>query len=179
MDQQRPGMLVPALIGGAVAGILTGIPLINCLCCLWIVGGGVLAAYFLNKESSIVLTAGDGAIVGVFAGMVAAGVAFLISIPMAPLDQALADRAMEWASEYANQMPEFMDTLMEEGGWGSSLPFMLLELFVNVVVFSLLSALGGIIGISLFQKKTSPADPGVIDVPKDQVQTETPDHHQS
>jgi hypothetical protein len=44
---------------------------------------------------------------------------------------------------------------------------MALEFFINIVVFSALGALGGIIGISLFNKKTSPPAQGVIDVPKD------------
>ena len=71
MNEQRPGMFVPALIGGAIAGVLAGIPIINCLCCLWIIGGGMLAAFFLTKESRLRLSAGDGAIVGIdLAGMV-------------------------------------------------------------------------------------------------------------
>ena len=32
-DTQRPDMLVPALIGGAVAGVLSGVPILSCLCC--------------------------------------------------------------------------------------------------------------------------------------------------
>jgi uncharacterized membrane protein (UPF0136 family) len=179
MNNQRPGMFAPALIGGAVAGILTGIPLVNCFCCLWIVGGGVIAAYFLHKNSTVDLKAGDGAIVGVFAGMVAAVIAFLISIPLAPLDNALARSMMDWAAEYTDQMPEFWDSLIRGEGLESSFPFMVLELFINIVVFSVLGALGGIIGISLFKKKAAPSAQEVIDVPKDQVHTETSDNHQS
>jgi len=47
------------------------------------------------------------------------------------------------------------------------------------LVMAAIGALGGIIGISLFKNKTSPPAPGVIDVPKDQIQTETTDNHQS
>jgi hypothetical protein len=179
MDKQRPGMLIPALIGGTIAGILTGIPLISCLCCLWIVGGGLIAAYFLTKDSPMPLSVGDGAIVGVFAGMIGAVVAFLISIPMAPLEDALARSMTEWISEYVDQVPEFWQSFMEGEGLESSFPFMVLELFINVVVFSLLSALGGIIGISLFKKKISASAQGVIDVPKDEIDTEASDNHQS
>ncbi|MGB2907568.1 MAG: hypothetical protein WBB73_10710 [Candidatus Aminicenantaceae bacterium] len=177
MNNQRPGMFVPAFIGGALAGILTGIPLVNCFCCLWIVGGGAVAAYFLRKDSPVELRSGDGAIVGIFSGMVAAIIAFLISIPLAPLDNAIARSMMDWASEYADQMPEFWESIMRGEGLESSVPFMMLELFINIVVFSALGALGGIIGISLFKKKSAQLAQGVIDVPKDQVDTETSDNH--
>ncbi|MCZ7371502.1 MAG: hypothetical protein O8C66_13445, partial [Candidatus Methanoperedens sp.] len=64
MDNRRPEYLVPALISGAVAGVLSGIPFVNCLCCLWIIGGAILATNLLAKKTPALLTAGDGAIVG-------------------------------------------------------------------------------------------------------------------
>ena len=89
MNEQKPGMFIPALIGGGIAGLLAGIPLVSCLCCLWVIGGGIIAVYFLSKDSSVALGPGDGAIVGVFSGIIAAVVELLISIPLAPLENKL------------------------------------------------------------------------------------------
>jgi hypothetical protein len=180
MKQARPGMFVPALIGGAFAGILTAIPFVNCLCCLWIIGGGMIAAYFLTKDSPVVLTVGDGAIAGVFAGIVGAVIDFLISIPLTPINNAFFQSMIERFSEYMSEMPEGWETWFE-GDFEASLPFTLLGLVINVVVFSILGALGGIIGMSLLGRRTAPPaqTQGVIDVPKDEVTTETPDNHQS
>ena len=179
MNQTRPGMFVPALIGGAFAGILTAIPFINCLCCLWIIGGGMLAAYFLTKDAPVALSVGDGAIAGVFAGIIGAVIDFLISIPLAPINNAFFQSMFERLSEYMGEMPEGWEGWFE-GDFETSIPFALLGLVINVVVFSIIGALGGIIGMSLFGKRFSPAkSQGVIDVPKDEVKTETPDNHQS
>ena len=73
-------MFVPALIGGVVAGVLSGIPLLNCLCCLWIIGGAMLSSYLLAKNSPVALSAGDGAIVGAFSGIIAAVVVAILLI---------------------------------------------------------------------------------------------------
>jgi len=42
--------LQPALLGGTFLGILSALPIVsaaNLCCCLWVVAGGVLAAYLL------------------------------------------------------------------------------------------------------------------------------------
>lgn len=167
MSDQRPGMLVPALIGGAVAGILTGIPLINCLCCLWIIGGAILASYILVKDSPVALSAGDGAIVGVFSGIVAAVADALISMPFEHLNQEFAKRIMEWVSDFAQEFPSGWESwLGKEFGQKSPFSFMM-DLVISAVIFAALGALGGIIGISLFKKKTHPGTQGETGISQD------------
>jgi len=166
-QNEKAGFFIPALVGGAVAGVLTGVPLINCLCCLWIIGGGIIAAYFLNKESRAPLTTGDGAIVGVFAGIVAAVIDFLISIPLAPISNAFFRNMMERFAEYADEIPAGWDNWIERGFAESTLPMMLFGMVINALIFAVMGALGGIIGVSLFKKKKSPDNGAVIDVPKD------------
>ena len=178
MSNQRPGMLVPALIGGAFAGILSAIPLFNCFCCLWIIGGGMLAAYFLTKDSPVMLGLGDGAIVGVFAGIIGAVVDFIVSITLSPLTKAYFRKVMEKFAEFAEDMPAGWEDWLERGVFETSAPWAILGLVTNVVIFSILGALGGIIGISLFKKKKAGESQGVIDVPKDQIKTEAPNNHQ-
>lgn len=165
MNDQRPGMFVPALIGGVIAGVLSGIPIVNCLCCLWIIGGGVLAAYFLTKESSVTLTAGDGAIVGVFTGIIAAVVEVFVNIPFRAMSEKLMQGMMDRFSQYYEEMPSGWESWLDDGGFEGSIVWTVLGLVVSAVIFSALGALGGIIGISLFgKKKVAQKAKGVVDV---------------
>lgn len=168
MNNQKSGMFIPALIGGALAGFLSGIPFFNCLCCLWIIGGAMLASYLLAKDSPVALSAGDGAIVGVFTGIIAAVVQTFVNIPLRAFNREFFQRIMERAVEYMEEMPPGWESWIEGGTGDKSVPMLFLGLVISVVVFSVLGALGGIIGISLFGKKFLPSKTeGVIDVPKD------------
>lgn len=179
MTNQRPSMFMPALIGGGLAGILSGIPIINCLCCLWIIGGAMLAAYLLTKDSKILLTSGDGAIVGAFAGIIAAVVDFFVSIPFQAMSEDIFKNILERFSEYADEMPQGWEHFMEGGAFESSMAMNILGLLIAAVVFSILGALGGILGISLFGKKLYPPQANVtIDVPKEDSHVKDPSDRQ-
>lgn len=146
-------MLIPALIGGGAAGLLSAVPIVNCFCCLWIIGGAILAAYLLTKDSPSGITGGDGAIVGVFTGIVAAVVDAVISLPLQAVNTQIMRRFMERMAEYSDSFPSGWDRFMEGGLTETSLAFFMVGLLISAVIFAALGALGGIIGASLFGKK--------------------------
>jgi len=46
---------MPALLGGLFIGVLSALPVVqicNC-CCLWIIGGGLLAAYLQQQNQPV------------------------------------------------------------------------------------------------------------------------------
>ncbi len=159
MNPQRPEYLRPALVAGAVAGILSGLPFIgagNCVCCLWIVGGAAMAAKMLAAATPTLLTAGDGAIVGALTGIAAAVVDAIVSIPLRSFNLGLARRLLDKAAELGGEMPSSLGGILN-GSSGVLTPgWFLLGLFVSAAVFALVGALGGIIGVSLFGKKGLP-----------------------
>ncbi len=167
MDNQKSAMFSAALISGAVAGVLSGVPFACGLCCLWIIGGGMLAAYLLVKGSPVALYVGDGAIVGVFTGIVAAVVRAFISIPFRSFNIEFLQKVITWLTEFGGEMPSGYEEMLESGSTQLTVPGFLIGLVFFAIVFSILGALGGIIGISLFGKKVTPKTEGVIDVPKD------------
>ena len=61
-----PPRLQPAFCGGLFIGVLSALPIINIgnCCCLWVLGGGVLAAYLMQQNHPYPITAADGALVG-------------------------------------------------------------------------------------------------------------------
>ena len=156
MNEQRPRVLTPALIGGAAAGILSGLPFLNCLCCFWIIGGSMLAAYLLAKESPVSLKAGDGALVGALAGISAAVVDSLIGIPLAGIKLAVMRRMFERMAEFANEMPSGWEAWLDRSGAGFSVALFFIGLFLTAAIFAAVGALGGIIGASLFGRKPQP-----------------------
>ncbi len=173
MTNERPSMFMPALIGGGLAGILSGIPFINCLCCLWIIGGALLASFLLSKDSKVPLSSGDGAIVGALAGIIAAVVDFFVSIPFQAMSDQFVRNIMEKFSEYADEIPQGWEKFLEGGGLESSMAMNILGLLIAAVVFSILGALGGILGMSMFGKKKVPQTRSIDNAP------ENSSHHQS
>lgn len=161
MNKQKPEYLRPALIAGAVAGLLSGLPLIgagNCLCCLWIVGGAAIAVKLLAGQTPGLLTSGDGAIVGALTGIAAAVVDTLVKIPLQRYNMELARRILD-TLDIESGMPAGLDGLFD-GATGVLTPgWILLGLFVSAAVYAVMGALGGVIGVSLFGRKAAPSAP--------------------
>jgi hypothetical protein len=70
-----------AVIGGAAAGVLSGLPIISGCCFLWAIGGGFLAVFMYMKEAPAAMTPGDGARLGLTAGIIAAVISFALGLP--------------------------------------------------------------------------------------------------
>jgi hypothetical protein len=160
MDPQKPEYFRPALIAGTVAGLLSGLPVVsagNCFCCLWIVGGAAIAAKLLAKQTPAVLRSGDGALVGALTGIVAAVVQAIVSIPFRSFDPEQLQRVMDWLSNLGINVPSnVMDEAARTSSAFSSPGWFLLFLLFSAVMLTVVGAVGGIIGVSLFRKKGLP-----------------------
>jgi hypothetical protein len=157
------------LIGGLVMGVLSALPIIyfgNVCCCLWVISGGVVAAYVLQQNQATPITAGDGALVGLLAGLIGAAVQFVLSIPidiiMAPLERNMAQRFIDMAGN-----PEVRDIFEQvtqrrlEGGILFLVITRMIMFMVMLFIGAIFSTIGGLIGQAIFQKKLPP---GTIDV---------------
>src|SRR5437660_3249016 len=74
-----------ALIGGVVAGVLSVIPVVSTCCFLWALGGGFLAVFIYLKGAPGPMAPGDGAKLGIRAGVVGAVIYLVIGLPMMQL----------------------------------------------------------------------------------------------
>ena len=150
---------MPALLGGLFIGVLSALPIINCCCCLWVVGGGVLSTYLQSQNQPTSLTVGQGARLGLFAGAIGAVVWLIITLALTPLQM----RFVELARSAGEMPPEVQDLLqsVEAGGFmGNIMGFV-----VFLCVGSILSMVGGMIGAAYFRKDVPPALGGPINPP--------------
>ena len=142
--------LKPALIGGGALGLLlvftvliSAVPFLRfmgCCNCLWPIGAGLIATMFYVKGSTTPATILDGAIVGALAGLVGGVIYLVIGLPLNYLINGVA--AMDAQVRQLN--PDFPLTgvvLLIIGG------------IVGFVVFIILSTIGGLIGVPIFEKR--------------------------
>jgi hypothetical protein len=149
-------------------GLLSALPIVyfgNMCCCLWVVSGGLVAAYVLQQNQSTAITPGDGALVGLLAGLAGAVMHFLISIPidllMAPFERAMAERLLEVSGE----MPPWLAELLQqrsEVGIGFIIASRIVVFMIMLCIGAIFSTLGGLLGAAIFKKETPP---GTLDVP--------------
>ena len=130
-------MLVPAAAGGIVAGILSGIPVVNLLCCLWYIAGGAIAAWMLiGKVGKIELT--DGAIVGAISGAIAGIIAGMLGLIVSMVFSA------GMASIFGN-VPGMADM-------GITAITGVLSIFFSIIFGAVFGAIGGVIVAKLKEK---------------------------
>ncbi|HEV7906155.1 MAG TPA: hypothetical protein VGO96_20105 [Pyrinomonadaceae bacterium] len=129
----------PAIIGGSVAGVLSIIPVIGSCCCLWAIGGGVLAVYLYLKDARVPMTPADGATLGAIAGGIAAAISLIIGLPVAIIFGAAA---MTDAFQRANVQIPF-----------TGMALMVVTTLIRAVIILALSAVGGLIGAAIFGKQ--------------------------
>ena len=156
------GQLQPVVFGGLFIGVLSALPVVslgNCACCLWIVGGGMLTGYLLQRDRADALTLGEGAIGGLMAGLVGAVVYLAVSIPISIVTAPFQRRVMEFLMDSGGDMPPEVREMLE----GSGLEGMIVGVasgFVFMVVAGIVFAtLGGLFGVLLFRPSPPQAPP--------------------
>jgi len=151
-------MFKPAAIGGILLGVLSAIPGVSCGCCIWIIGGGILAAYLLVKESQVMVTLGKGVQLGLFAGIIGTVVFALFQIPLllmspesgvevAKQAQSLMD---QWSGFPKESREEFSKLVSQEG---FIYILYISSVFVQLFANCLLAMLGGALGVAIFEKR--------------------------
>lgn len=159
-----PSKTQPALLGGLAIGVLSALPVVNLAncCCAWILFGGGLAAYLMQQNHPEPITAADGAVGGLLAGLVGACVWLVISIPLnlavAPFEVGMLERALETAREMPPEARAFLERLTEGPVVGIG---MLFGFVVMVCVSSVFGMLGGLVGALVFRKSAPPAPPPI------------------
>jgi hypothetical protein len=156
----RPSYLQPALIGGAVLGVLSALPILsvaNC-CCIWLIAGGVTGAYLLQQNTIAPITLGDGAIVGALAGVFGSFVRLLIGIPFRAMAAPMQGPMFARAIERADLPPEVRHNVEAFLAGGGGIAVLFVVFFFNLALALVFSTLGGMVGAMLFRKAAPPPD---------------------
>lgn len=155
----------PVVFGGLFVGVLSALPVVslgNC-CCLWLVGGGMLTAYLLQRDRSEPLTLGEGALCGLLAGIAGAVVYVAVSIPIGIVTAPFQRRMMEFMMNSQGDMPPEVREMIEGFGTEGIIAGAAIGFVFMLIAGMVFSGLGGLLGALLFRKSPPPppyAPPG-------------------
>jgi hypothetical protein len=143
--------LKPAIIGGVILGVLSAIPAVNTCCCIWALVGGLVAANMYIKSSPNPVTPADGAIVGAIAGAIGTVLIFVVGIPLQLIFGAAMSSMMGGLIQNADpRQAEQIQMAMASGlGFGRAI----INAFMYGVCAVIFSAIGGLLGVALFEKR--------------------------
>jgi hypothetical protein len=151
-------VLHAALLGGVFIGVLSALPIVkyaNC-CCIWVIAGGMVAAYLDQQNDPRTITAGRGALAGLLAGVIGAFVwliaALVLSALISPLQEGMAQAVFRNAPDVAPDVRAVWEAVGSNSWLKYGMSFVL-RLFVG----SLVSTFGGLLGAAFFRNDVPPA----------------------
>lgn len=154
----------PAVIGGVLLGLLSAIPfvqLVNACCCAWAILGGLIAANMYIKSSPNPVTPGEGAQIGIMAGLIGAAIYIVVGIPLG----FMAGQAMmsgiqgifsgvvppEQLGEFNRQMEEAR--AQQAGSFFEYLPGAIFSGIIGGLILAAFATIGGLLGVLIFEKR--------------------------
>jgi len=120
----------------------------------------MLAAYVLQANSPQPITVGDGAIVGLLAGVFGAFIYGVVSVPMNVLLGPVQRRAVSRMLDNLPDVPaELRDALGSAGSPEMAVFGLLMGVVMMLFVGSVFATAGGVLGALFFRKKTADVPP--------------------
>ena len=159
-------MLQPVLFGALFMGVLSALPIVewgNVCCCLWVIGGGVVTAYLMQRGQPASIELGQGALGGFLAGVLGAVITSvltgLISLVTGPVQEgtmeSIRDGMLNSGADVPPEVLEMLDTFGSSG-----FLFFLVGFIFWLLAGMVFSTLGGLLGAAIF-RRSAPAGPGV------------------
>lgn len=154
--------LQASALGGLFIGVLSGLPFVgwaNVCCCLWVVTGGVLTVYLQQQGRAEAVIAGDGAITGLFAGVIGAVIHLLFMVAFIAMGGDAMQLQMQEALDQSPQLAPEVRQAMERLMAGPAVA--LVVALVIVPVYAIVGLLGGLLGTLFFRRPPAPEPPPV------------------
>jgi hypothetical protein len=146
-------LVMSALIAGVGMGLLSSIPLVACVNCLllaWVWGGAIAAVSIYRRyENGVFLNNTQGAVIGAAAGIVGAIIAGIASLLLSSVSVAAMESLRAYAGESGVDVPGFVF------GAGANI----VGTLINLVLFAVVGAIGGLIATALIWKAPVAAVP--------------------
>jgi hypothetical protein len=147
--------LHPALLGGLFIGVVSALPYVkglNGCCCLWLAVGGLIAAWVMQQNHPAPVTLADGAVVGLLSGLFGFVVLLIVSIPIGMLTGPMeADFSQGMLESTEGMSPEVRDLIRGV----PPAAFAVLGGAVFLMIGSVVSTVGGVVGAALFKRKVT------------------------
>lgn len=176
MNDQKPSIVVPALVGGVFLGVTSALPLVefvNCACCALVIGGGILASFLYLRDYPNYLppvSYSEAAVLGILTGVIGGLVWTMVDIPLElfklQLGMGMADMSeLSEVLDDPNIPPaarEILENFFASGALTVGMIF--LSVILNLLFGVTFAVIGSIIGVAIFQKRpaapVSPSAPG-------------------
>jgi hypothetical protein len=143
------------LLGGLFIGVLSALPIVNIAncCCLWIIGGGALAAYFAQQNDPAPLGLLTGARIGFRAGLVGAVIWLLASLAIDVIVAPLQQRVVGTMLRNATDMPPEVRAWLETVGDRATAPLRYgVGFLFQLLIAAPFAAFGGVVGAAVFAR---------------------------
>jgi hypothetical protein len=164
---EKPNKLMPALYGGIIMGLISGIPLlsfVNCLCCAGVMFGGFMAVFFYKKQlppDNQTFTNSDaialGALAGVFGALIGNVLSGIILLAVGNVaGKLMFDAVMRLYDTLGilDKMPPEAVDQMQTGMIDKGLSIS--SIVISFVIDPLFGLLGGLIGYGILKPKDQP-----------------------
>ncbi len=156
---EKKPFLSSALWPGIILGLLSVIPIVNygnIICCLWVLGGGALAAVVFNSETKRISTA-DGAKVGLLAGIIGA---FVVAIGNGIMWFFFSENYLAGLNDVF-KMGELDPAMIDMAADLINNPVLLITITLvsSLIMNSIFGALGGLIGATVLNRKARGVGP--------------------